>query len=310
MRHRPAHHPSEAARLVQRPVRRALDAQWHDLGQRDIAGVGPRQVRLHVPAGLRQPRPLLVLWDGQNVFGDAGSYAGGWHTHQAVHRLPRRAAPMVLALDHGGTARIDDLTPWHTAVPLEGQVPPQETLERPKRPTPHDHGHEHRGGHLPHLLSWLTQELLPEVHHRSPGVCGMPLRAGPRHTAIGGSSLGGLASLYAHFSYPEVFGTCLALSPSIWFGGARLLRWLAEHPMPEQSRISLDVGDRESMQMRVLAHDLAVRLARNGWAPHAGSPRQLWWQEVERAGHTEKAWRRRFPAVLRYAFDPNWRPDL
>jgi hypothetical protein len=30
--------------------------------------------------------PTLYLFDGQNVFGDEGSFAGGWHTHAAVDR--------------------------------------------------------------------------------------------------------------------------------------------------------------------------------------------------------------------------------
>lgn len=39
-----------------------------------------------------------------------------------------------------------------------------------------------------------------------------------RHTAIVGSSVGGLISLYGGLSYPDVFGTIGAFSPSLWMG--------------------------------------------------------------------------------------------
>jgi len=50
------------------------------------------------------------MFDGQNIFGDAGSFAGGWHVHKAVARMAAR--PIVVGVDHGRAARIDELTPF------------------------------------------------------------------------------------------------------------------------------------------------------------------------------------------------------
>src|SRR5262245_45147840 len=87
----------------------------------------PRQVRVHVPDRLALPAPVLVLFDGQNVFGDEGSYAGGWHADAANSRLPSTVRrPLVVGVDHGGTERIREL--WQDLDPflsfVQGEVLP------------------------------------------------------------------------------------------------------------------------------------------------------------------------------------------
>ena len=64
-----------------------------------------RKVRIYLPKRLREtdpPRPLVLMFDGQNVFHDEPSFAGGWHAHLAVERIARvkRPAPIVVAIDH------------------------------------------------------------------------------------------------------------------------------------------------------------------------------------------------------------------
>lgn len=74
---------------------------------------GPsRRMRVYVPTGvdLGKPHATLFLLDGQNVFGDPGSYAGGWHAHDAVESLgPRFWRPVIVAIDNGGVARVREM---------------------------------------------------------------------------------------------------------------------------------------------------------------------------------------------------------
>src|SRR5437660_482690 len=51
---------------------------------------------------------------------------------------------------------------------------------------------------------------------------------GRKHTAVGGSSLGGLISLFLCKWYPEAFGLCAAVSPSLWWDRDLLLRSVAK----------------------------------------------------------------------------------
>ena len=87
----------------------------------------PRRVRVHVPAAAVFPAPVLVLFDGQNVFGDAGSYAGGWHADVAADQLASTVRrPIVVGVDHGGIGRITEL--WQELDPflafVKGEVLP------------------------------------------------------------------------------------------------------------------------------------------------------------------------------------------
>ena len=79
-----------------------------DLGVFRANGLVDRRARLYVPPrDAPGDRPLLVMLDGQNVFGDEGSFAGGWHADETVDEL--ESAPAVLAIDHGGDERIAEL---------------------------------------------------------------------------------------------------------------------------------------------------------------------------------------------------------
>jgi predicted alpha/beta superfamily hydrolase len=62
------------------------------------------------------------------------------------------------------------------------------------------------------------------------------------NTGLGGSSLGGLASLYIGFRHPLVFGKLIVMSPSLWWAQRDILsriRAPAKHP---GQKIWLDVG--------------------------------------------------------------------
>lgn len=185
-------------------------------------------MRAYVPEGTARPRPVLVMFDGQNIFGDAGSFAGGWHVHKAVSRMAAR--PIVVGVDHGHLARIHELTPFSDGT---------------------------RGGQLDATLGTLVDELLPRVR----------ARFATTDVFIGGASLGGLAALYAHLTRPDAFAGAMAMSPSLWFTRAKLNRYLTTRARTG-SRIYLDMGTRERScpfaaqladQLRARGHDVMWR---------------------------------------------------
>jgi len=240
-------------------------------GALEVPDFGPREVRVFVPGGdipVRQ-RPVLYLFDGQNVFGDEGSFAGGWWAHTAVERLRRYrgvSPPIVVGIANGGVLRMDELSPW----PLPGGG----------------------GGRADAFLDWLVETLVPRVQGE------LGIGKGPVHAVVGGSSLGGLAALYAHYRHPTVFGGALCMSPSLFAGGGALFREVARRPRPMFSRIYLDCGLREGRgQMAKQAESMASSLVAKGYPPE-----QLRWRLDRRGSHNERSWRRRLPGALRFMF--------
>ena len=143
--------------------RRIPNGSFIDLGAFETPIGGTRRVRAYAPHGhvASKPRPALWLFDGQNVFGDEGSFAGGWHAHEALDRfaaLKKPVAPVIIAIDHGNERRIDELTPWPDS--------------------------NNKGGSADEVLTWIVDRLMPEVRRN------VGLREEPASTIIGGNGPG------------------------------------------------------------------------------------------------------------------------
>jgi predicted alpha/beta superfamily hydrolase len=204
------------------------------------------------------------MFDGQNVFDDAPSYSGGWHAHGAINRLAKQVArPVVIGIDHGGHHRLSELSPFQVA---------------------------HHAGELEGFLHWIVSWLLPKLrdeHH---------LTHDPRRTIVAGSSMGGLAALYATLRYPDVFGGAIVMSPSLWVSHGAIFDWVARHGIPARRRIYLDAGAREG-KGKMLAN-----ARRMGGLLNASGHVELFFRADPKGRHHEKAWRRRLLPALRFHF--------
>jgi predicted alpha/beta superfamily hydrolase len=237
-------------------------------------------VLVHLPpgyAGEPQRRyPVIYLQDGQNLFNPETAFVRGqdWRAHETADRLTGLGAvePVILVAVHNtGSERLYEYTPWENRA---GQ-----------------------GGGAARYLRLLAEELKPMIDRE------YRTRSGAGDTAIGGSSLGGLLSLYAGLSRPDVFGQAAAMSPSVWWSGRRILRHIRRMPAKPPLRLWLDTGTAEGdSPRRVLEDTRALRdaLLEKGW--RAGV--DLEYLEAEGAGHDERAWGARFGQVLRFLFPP------
>jgi predicted alpha/beta superfamily hydrolase len=112
-------------------------------------------------------------------------------------------------------------------------------------------------------------------------------------TATIGSSMGGLVSLYAFFTRPDVFGLAGAFSPSIGFGRGAMVRFLRQAPRVP-GRIYLDVGAKE--RMGPLVHEARNILIEKGYR----TGNDLLFVEDDGGAHDEASWARRLPRALRF----------
>lgn len=228
---------------------------------------GERHVRVYLPTEQTDIArlPVLYMFDGQNIFHDSPSFSGGWYLHHAVHDLTAagHVAPIIVGIDHGSENRVHELSPF---------------------------AHDDSRGELNHLIRWIVRELRPRINkefHVSEEVA---------DTAIGGSSMGGLAALYAHYRRPDVFGAALCMSPSLWFAGHKIYEHLAAQPLPWSSRIYLDAGQHEG-DMLADAHRLALQLRQRGYDDNS-----LMFLADPYGTHSEQDWRKRAPSAIELLF--------
>ncbi len=219
----------------------------------------PRRVTVwHLPIS---PSPhLLILHDGQNLFDPDRAHRPGhhWQVGETLDAL------VVVGVDHAGDGRITELTPTE--------------------------GTHYGAGDLWRHGRFLMEELVPFM------AAEYGVNTAPGALALGGSSLGGLATLAVAQQYPARFGRLLVMSPSIWWDNRIILRRLRRHPLMPTTRVWLDVGHQEGRDtlanVRILKHLLRDQLDAGG----------VGGVEDPEGDHSEDAWARRLPEALRWLF--------
>ncbi|MDX2030193.1 MAG: alpha/beta hydrolase-fold protein [Blastocatellia bacterium] len=241
-----------------------------------------RDVIVYLPPGYEREDarryPVLYLNDGQNLFDRATSYAGvEWQVDETAQSLIEGGLiePLIIVGIHNtGETRIDEYTP---------------TID-PKLK---------RGGKAGLYGQFIVDELKPFIDRR------YRTRVDPASTGIGGSSLGGLVSLYLGLKYPQIFGKLMVMSPSIWWDHGILLRTVETLPAKPSTHIWLDIGTREGKFTPGQVRTLKEILLAQGWRLNA----DLKYLEVKGGHHNEAAWAGRVAPALKFLF-PKIETDL
>ena len=244
--------------------------------------VAARDILVWLPPGYeKQPSrryPVVYLLDGQNQFDGATSFLPGqeWRSDEAADSLIRngRLAPCILVAVANSPQRMEE----YTAVPDA----------------------KNGGGKAALHARFLIEELKPFIDRT------YRTRRAPEHTAVIGSSLGGLAALDLGLDHADVFGLVGAVSASAWWGDeAETARVKAGQD--HRARVWLDVGTAEFRpddgghaprigQSRALRDALLAR----GWRPGE----DFRYVEVEGAAHNERAWAARIGDILLFLIGP------
>ena len=153
-----------------------------------------RRVWIYLPdcyAECKKKFPVLYMHDGQNVFDDATSYSGEWGVDEYLDSLGMDAKEcIVVAIDNGGIKRLNEYSPYDFSLSdLGGSI-------------------KSNKGEGDQYVDFLVKTLKPFIdkNYRT--------AKDKANTAIAGSSMGGLISLYAVLKYPKVFGAAGVFSPA------------------------------------------------------------------------------------------------
>ncbi len=217
--------------------------------------------------------PVLYLHDGQNLFDAATAFLGNeWGLDEVAEELIRSGAiePLIIVgIYNAGEKRITEYT--------------------------HVRDRGGRGGGAPAYAQMIVKELKPFIDGEYRTL------SDAASTGVGGSSLGGLVSLYLGLRYPNLFGKLIVMSPSVWWANAAILRDTRKLQRKSEQKIWLDIGTCEGQDAEECvrnARALRDALMEKGWQLE----HDLRFLEDEGAGHDEEAWGCRMRDALAFLF--------
>ena len=247
--------------------------------------------------------PVLYLQDGENVFSSAGTNAafgwGSWELDRTVDELCRagKMQEIIMVAVDNSFGRMQEYSGRH-----------------------HDANGPVTNTAFENYETYLLTELKPRMDRE--------YRTLPEasHTAVMGSSLGGLCSLALAWDYPEIFGGAASLSGAFQVEQTNFLNVVLKdyHGSPKPVRIYLDSGVTDFMggdDNASLTKKVAAELRRIGWTNNLewfvdqkpltatelekSGLRHDKWAEAQRSQHDEFYWRLRSWHALTFLFPPS-----
>ncbi len=235
-----------------------------------------RKVYVYLPDGyefFERRYPVLYMFDGHNLFfNETATYGTCWGLKEYLDEHPDW---IVVGVDcnHEGDMRLVEYCPYKT---------------------------RRWGGFTgtgKAYMQWLVGELKPAIDAK------YPTRPQRRFTGIGGSSMGGLMSLYAIAAHSDVFSKAACLSPSIGVCKQALFSDLASAKLPGSTRVYVSWGSGECQGKKGLAETTERALD----AAHILQARgaDVWtWLQVN-GGHCEADWARQVPQFMKFLYGHN-----
>ena len=151
--------------------------------------------------------PVIYFSDGQNLVDRHLSAYGDWHLDRVIRDLKEQGyeEPILVGIDCpvDPVERANELNP-----------PYRIHYHRPRKTCPNPYGDKY--------VNYVADELKPLIDSLFKT---LPDR---EHTAIGGSSMGGIMAFWGYISRPDIFGFSLSFSPPFFFYTKKELRRICE----------------------------------------------------------------------------------
>jgi predicted alpha/beta superfamily hydrolase len=227
-----------------------------------------RNLRIYLPPDYennpQRRYPVLYMHDGQNLF-DAKTAAFGvaWDIGITMDRLIANGAiePAIVVGIDNTKDRMDEYTPCCD----------------PK----------HGGGKIDAYMAFIVDTVKPWAD------ANLRTLPGREHTAIMGSSLGGLASVYIAQRHPEIFSRAGGVSGSFWWNDGAFMKNV---PARQPVKFYLDAGSKKDG----IEHTLKMRDAM--LAQGYKLDEDLYFYESPDGVHNEKSWAARVHLPLTWFF--------
>ena len=189
-----------------------------------------RKLHIYIPGNYYQSDeryPVMYMFDGHNLFFDwDATYGKSWGFYNFLESWDKPMILVGMECSHIGDQRLNEYSPY----------------------TRHMFGRD-LTGMGDQTFQWLIHDIKPMVDRE--------YRTYPQRlaTGLGGSSMGGIMTVYGMIRYNSIFSKGAAVSTGVYWNIADFRADLKKSSVEEDTRLYLSWGELES-----------------GRAPHGGSP--------------------------------------
>ncbi len=209
--------------------------------------------------------PVIYLQDAQNLFNDNARF-GNWEIDKklAVMSEYKIGKIIVIAIEHAEKDRIKEYNVGRTIL---------------------------GNGQGKKYIRFVTDTLKPFVDSK--------FRTKPDrdNTGIGGSSMGGLVSIFSGLLYPEVYGKLMIFSPSLWVL-PKMKFGKIDSGDNSDAKIYLYAGGEESKTMVEHVKKFRKNLVKNGFTDKLKIKLSI----NSEGKHNESYWSDEFPIAIEWLF--------
>ena len=183
--------------------------------------------------------PVMYMFDGHNLFDDSeATFGRSWRLADYLDYTRTQIIIAAVECNGAGNGRLEEYTPISFKDDEFGYI-----KSRGKK-----------------YMDWLVKKFKPFIDEN---FATLPDRA---NTAIAGSSMGGLMTLFALSKYGKYFSRGAALSPSLWVSGGEMPAFVKDGKLGKDTLLYTDYGSEEfsnhPAQRKVFAQTCAYLIER------------------------------------------------
>lgn len=236
----------------------------------------PRKVYIYLPTDYEnnnQTYPVLYMFDGHNLFFDeTATYGKSWGLKDYLdqHQIPL----IVIGVDcnHTDDYRLREYCPYKVQ---SKRIPIPESL-----------------GTI--TADWFVNTLKPLIESK------YRTSTDRNQIGIGGSSMGGLISLYCIINYNKYFSKAACLPSSFDLCYKSILSNIDSHKLLKNTKIYIDYGTKETKSKKITIQRIQQHLEIQHHLDMSGS--NTYFRLVDNGTHSEASWETCIPYFLNYLY--------
>ena len=189
-----------------------------------------RTIRVYLPESYERTElryPVVYMHDAQNIYVDEGAFGNcSWGVKETLERMEASGSfngLIVVGIDNRGERRFEDYSPWKNTIAHAGFTKYT------------------KGGDGASYARFIVNDLKPKIDQ-----C-YRTYSDKAHTAICGSSMGGLISAYIAAAQPEIFGCAGVFSIASWFASEDFEQYIMDSRLSKDQRFYIEVGTAETV---------------------------------------------------------------